>query len=177
MEKFDFGRRKIVGLVFDLTIRHDKKGRRIIDSVKESLKKRVVDNGEDLFFFVSDMSNKIPKGCGESIQQIDSYEDTTDFNYGQSVKYIVDCFDNSVEDVDKIFLSITDRFDKKYKGHYKSVFDICKSKNLDVKVVCLGIGDHYHREVLEQEITSRGGIFTHVNDTDNLNNILIDVGV
>jgi len=177
LEKFDFSRRKIVGLVFDLSIRHDKNGQRIIDLVKESLKKRVVDNDEDLFFFVSNLSNKMPKGVGETIQQIDSYDDPIDFNYGQSVKYIINCFDDSVEDVDKIFLAITDRFDKKYKGHYKSVFDISNSKNMEIKVIYLGVGNHYDKDVLEKEISNRGGYFAHVDDLKNLIDILKIAGV
>ena len=54
MEKFDFGRKKLLGIVFDLSIRHDKQGGRIIDMVKKQLVSRIASSDENLLVVVSD---------------------------------------------------------------------------------------------------------------------------
>ena len=62
METFDFGKKKLLGVVFDLSIDHDKDGNRYIDILKLKLNKKVYDSDENLLVFVSHPENKVQIG-------------------------------------------------------------------------------------------------------------------
>jgi hypothetical protein len=177
MEKFDFGRKKLLGIVFDLSIRHDKQGGRIIDMVKKQLVSRIASSDENLLVVVSDADNKVPRMCGGGIHQIDSYIDPVDFRIGEANRRIASVVGDSVEDSDKYIVIITDRFNGKFKGHYRALFDAKKNKNYEYKVGVIAIGDHCDFSLLKDMVNENNGIFLISNNMDEFNSALTEIGV
>jgi|694.fasta_scaffold00185_57 hypothetical protein len=173
METFDFGKTKLIALVFDLSIAHDKKGRRIIDGIKSQIVKKISKSNEEVLFFL----NKIPKHCGESVQEVASYQDPIDFNIGETVKKITKIIGETSEDKEKYVLFITDRFKDKFKGHYKSIFNLKKYKNYDFTISFVGFGKNYDRSILESLVLECEGNFQHIDLAEDLSFIFEKMGV
>jgi hypothetical protein len=174
METFDFGRKKIVSVIFDLSLQHES-GKRIIDILKKDLVEIVVEKDEELLFFVASKNNNFPKGCGESIQQIDSYIEPPDFNLSHTFRRSISNITNTVEDVDKVLLLITNRFDEKYKGHYKSLFDMKKYKKAEYDVCFVEI--HENSKILEAICLSNSGNYKSLKSATDLKKTLVEFGV
>ena len=172
MDDFNFGKTKLVGIVFDISIRHDASGNRIIDVVKEAVKRRIMSDPDGLLLLVGSPQNRIPKSCGESVQQVDSYNDAPDFRFGTTIRNLMSQLIETVEDVDKQIIIFTDRFDKKQKGHYIYPLETKKLRNLDIDICYIGIGDFYDKLVLSDELKRRDVNLMHLSDLGKLDDIL-----
>jgi len=174
METFDFGRKKVVSVIFDLSIAHEN-GVRIIDLIKKQLVDLVVEKDEELLFFVTSRENNFPIGCGSSIQQIDSYCEPPDFSICHAIRKAIINNVKSVEDVDKVILLITDRFDKKYNGHYKSMLDAKKYNKYDYDICFIEVNNQ--SQSLKTIAEVNGGKYEAISNTQNFLNALKKVGV
>jgi hypothetical protein len=176
MEKFDFGRKKLLGIVFDVSIRHDKKGQRIIDMIKKRLVARIASSDENLLVVVSNSNNKEPRMHSDGIQQIDSYVDPVDFRIGEATRRISSIVGDSIEDFDKYIIIITDRFQEKFKGHYRAIFDAKKNKNYEYKAGVIAIGDYCNFSLLKSMVTENNGVFLTANDMNEFDAALTEIG-
>ena len=172
VDDFDFGKTKLVGVVFDISIRHDRSGNRIIDVVKDAVKRRIMVKPDDILFFVGSPQNRIPKSCGESVQQIDSYNDSPDFRFGTTIRHLMGQMIDTVEDVYKTIIVFTDRFDKRQKGHYIYPLETKRLRNLEIDIFYIGIGEFYDKEVLSDELKCKDGNFLHLNSLHEIDDVL-----
>ena len=75
METFDFGKKKLLGVVFDLSIDHDKDGNRYIDILKLKLNNKVYDSDENLLVFVAlhELGHVMTKSTGHTEEFWDNF--------------------------------------------------------------------------------------------------------
>ena len=177
MESFDFGRKCLMGIVFDVSDAHDKSGGRIIDILKAKLVKKIADSDENLLAVVSSENAHVPRLCGGGIQQIDNYEDKISFRVGEETRRISSIVGESVEDADKIIVLFTDRFNPKYKNHYKAIVDVKKNKNYDYKIVFVALNDMVEFCALKEICEQYDCIFIHVHEMKLFDELFNQIGV
>lgn len=174
METFDFGKKKIVSVIFDLSLSHEQ-GQRVIDLIKKQMVDIIVEKEEELLFFIASKNNVFPKGCGNSIQQIDSYVELPDFNLSHTFRRSITNLVETVEDVDKALLFITDRFDEKYKGHYRSLFDMKRYKKAEYEVYFIEINNY--SKILQSIAFMYEGKYKSIQSANDFKLALKELGV
>ena len=177
METFDFGKKKLLGVVFDLSIDHDKDGNRYIDILKLKLNKKVYDSDENLLVFVSHPDNQVPRLSSQGTAQIDNYDEPLDFRLGEATKFVAHSVGDSVEDADKFIIVFTNRFNPKFKNHYRALCDIKKNKNYDYDISFVLIGDKKEYDHVKKMCDESGCKFFYVPEMKFFDEVLNQIGV
>lgn len=142
---------KAVGLVLDLSLRHEAGGRRLLDVVKEQLVELVrlhFEDGLDAFYlYHPELVDSVYK-CGEQTAAVSNYEtDGWQFNVGQALQqalYVVACEDYTLR---KYLLYVTDRV--RGSAALEQLLSLNRKDGIDAHLVLVGVGDKYDREGLD----------------------------
>lgn len=177
MENFDFGRKKLLGIVFDLSVNHDANGNRFIDLLKINLIKKISASDENILAVVADGNNKVSRLSSVGIQQIDNYQEGLGFRVGEATKSISSLIGDSVEDVEKFILVFTDRYKDKFKTHYKQICDLKKIKNYDYKIAYVAVGIFQEVGQLEKMCLDLDCQFFHINEMKEIDSVFVKIGV
>ena len=142
---------KIVGLVFDLSLRHDVSGRRIIDIVKKKFAafiKQYISNGIDAFYLYHPELVDVCFVNGEAISAVGNYEtDGWLFNLETALKQTLYVLET--RDLERYLFLITDRLSD-IKPVEKALF-LNEKEMIDCHFIVLGIGQQYNRLSLESQ--------------------------
>ena len=139
----------VVGIALDISLRHDKNDRRIIDVVKEQLVEYVrTFDYVDLFYLYHENVVDVVEGLGKRIHSVASYQsDGFEFDLNYAMKqtlYVV-----GSEDDDKRIHLITDRFSDKSLKTIRKVAMLNEKDGLDCKIYVTAIGNRNNQEALE----------------------------
>lgn len=143
---------KTVGLVLDLSLRHDANGERILDVVKKKLVEIVRNSLEDdvdsLYLYHPDLV-EVLYNHGDQISAISNYEtDGWQFNVEAAMKQTMYVVAGEDRDNRKYLILITDRLIRKSPIN-KALF-INEKDHLGCNLVVIGVGDRYDKNMLDQ---------------------------
>ena len=134
----DFEPQIAIGVVFDLSLQHDKAGNRYIDVVKQHLIDLALKFGLNGCIYVSHPTQEMPKRQGESVYQISTYED---FPLDDAIKRAVTVIGNTNPDFKKRILFVTDRYKQGYK--LQKGLNLNNLNGYNCEFCLVGIGDKY----------------------------------
>lgn len=156
---------KIIGLVLDLSLRHDIAGERMFDVVKREMGKyllRVVD-GEDLFYLYNTESLQPVQRIGEITAALANYEtDGWAFDVTFALKQSLFVLLAEDEDIAKQLIIVTNRLQD--ASAVEKVLRLQRRDQSECQIVVVGIGSGYNRAVIEQ-INDPLFTFLHVEAT------------
>jgi hypothetical protein len=164
---------QVIGVVLDVSLRHDPGGKRIIDVVKQQMAKyllRIVD-GEDLFYLYDparpDAVTPV-EHIGKITSSIGNYEtDGWVFNIGFALKqtyYVVVAED---EDLDKRLIVVTDRLQA--VDQIEKIVRLRQRDQTNCRLIVAGIGPRYDKAALEG---IDGLTFIHMDQAESLCELL-----
>lgn len=173
MEKFK-EEGKSVGLIFDVSVRHCKNGKRIIDVVKkqiiEVIRKYFDDGEDDLYLYHPEIVESVALH-GEQVCSVGNY-DTDGWKFNMSWAFRQTLYVLMSEDLThrKYLFFITDRFDEPH--NIEKAFQINEKEMIDCNFVFIGIGKNYNKKYFE-EISKKSNVkFYHLQEPENLVNYI-----
>ena len=171
----DINKSTLIGVVFDLSESHEPNGIRTIDTIKNILCQKILNENNQTKVFVSHPDLKsAPKDQGQSTFFIVAYKEPNNFS-------IDECFRNAItvvgesQDSDKIVILFTDRFQSSINYQYRKSFIYKELRDYDIKIRVVGIGNTYHKPHLEEIANSYNSTFVHLNNANELVNHIIEL--
>lgn len=168
------GPSKLLGVVFDISLRHSG-SHRVIDQVKKSLIQFVstFDEEDGFYLFHPELSEPF-YNRGEHICMIANYEtDGFKFDLGYALKqtlYVVGAQD---PDMKKSLCLITDRLTAKDTFQINHLATLNEKDDLGCQIIVIGIGGKYNKENLFE--SCQGKVFCiHTDDPLQVNSILVN---
>lgn len=142
---------KIIGLVLDLSLRHNVAGERMFDIVKREMGEyllRVVD-GEDLFYLYNTESLRPVQRIGEITAALANYEtDGWVFDVGFALKQTLFVLLAEDEDIAKQLIVVTNRLQD--ASAVEKILKLQHRDQSECRIVVVGIGSGYNRAALEK---------------------------
>ncbi len=161
---------KAVGIVLDISLRHDVDKKRIIDEVKQSLIALVMTYFEDdvdtLYLYHPDVIDPVDKH-GLQCYVINSY--TTDgwsFNLTTALKQTLYTLALQDFDIRKYVLLITDRINNVQP--IRTIENLNKKDMIDANIIIVGIGDVYNKEAIAELLTEICITYIHLDQASQL---------
>lgn len=162
---------KSIGLIFDLSVRHAKNGKRILDIIKKKMidiVRSLLVNGEDsMYLYHQDLIESCTKH-GEQVFAIgnhnaDGYAINLNFALKQTL-YVLMAEDATFE---KFVILITDRVDNS-QALKKAIF-LNKKEMINCHFFFIGIGNFYDKSVLKEIANASEDVtYIHLDDPNDL---------
>jgi hypothetical protein len=161
---------KVLGVILDLSLRHEKDGRRIIDVVKRDLVnyvKNALEDGDDMFYLYHPKLDEVVYNIGDAISAIGNYEtDGWQFNVNYAFKqtlYVLEAQDPSYK---RIIFFITDRLtDMKV---LEKAFFINDKDIINCELIVIAIGDHCNCKEIEEIVSINEGKLIRIKEAKGL---------
>lgn len=136
---------KAVGIIIDVSLRHDTKGNRLIDCVKESLIELVTNSFENnidvLYLYHPDVVDPVDKH-GEQRAIINNYQsDGWAFNIDLALRQTLYAIALQDFDMKRYLVLITDRINNIQP--LETILKLNNKDRVDARVIVIGIGDFY----------------------------------
>jgi hypothetical protein len=147
--EFDTWNSKVLGLVFDLSLRHAEDGKRIVDHVKKAFVEYLRESFDDddiLYLFHPDIWDPVDTR-GEQIAAIANFDtDGWKYDLGYALRQTLYILGNEDDDFRKILVLVTDQLDS--DTALRQVATLNKNEMIDCELVVLGIGDRYNHDLV-----------------------------
>lgn len=142
---------KIVGVVIDVSLRHDDKGKRILDSVKKSLIELVLNYLEDdvdqLYLFHPDLVESL-SNHGDQLSAISNYEtDGWDTDLVYATKKTLYVLANHGLHCKKYLFYITDKLKSNF--HLEKLLHLNNKDLIDAHIILVGISNFYDQQLCQ----------------------------
>lgn len=165
----------LIGVVFDLSESHDGNGTRTIDTIKNILCQKILNENPQTKIFVSHPAiTSAPKDQGLSTFHVISYTEPSNFS-------IDTCFRNAItvvgesHETDKFVYLFTDRFQSPLNYQYRKSFISNDLREYKIKICVIGIGNTYQKPHLKQIAEEYGSKFFHLEHASELNNYISEL--
>jgi|LakMenE01Jun11ns_1017448.scaffolds.fasta_scaffold9912150_2 hypothetical protein len=149
MERFE-DEGKSIGLIFDVSIRHSKNGRRIIDVLKKKMidiARQLFVDGEDSFYLYHPEITEMVTTHGDQVCAIGNYNtDGWKFNMQNAFRQTLYVLLAEPLTSKKYLFFITDRITEKQS--IEKALHINDKELIDCNFFLVGVGDHYDHQVL-----------------------------
>lgn len=159
---------KSIGLILDVSVRHNSDGLRIIDVLKEKLVKiiqELVENDLDGFYLYRPQSFDLFTSHGEQVASVCNYDNKGwQFSLSFALKQTMFVLKDEHYTNRKYLILITDRLSD--LSSIKKYIQINKKDNVEAKFVIIGIGDKYNADLIRQ--LSNDVVYIHLNDPNEL---------
>jgi hypothetical protein len=162
---------KSLGLIFDLSIRHAKNGKRIVDIVKKKMidivRSLLIDGEDSLYLYHPELTEASIKH-GEQVFAIGNYDtDGWKMNLNFALKQTLYVLLGEDYTFSKYLILVTDRIDNE-KSLIKA-FDINQKENINCNFIIVGIGKFYDTNALKRFSDSASNVnYIHLNDAEEL---------
>ncbi len=171
-EIIDFGRNLLMGVVFDISMTHDKYGK-IIDSAKKIVLDCVLNKDVGTKVYTSHFDwDRVPKDQGESTYFLISYKEPLNFKLDTLFKKAISMVGESVESCDKCVVLFTDRFQAPINNNYRKGLLFNEIRGFNLKIHIIGIGNNYDKLSLKPLCEQYGVTFHHVEEVQGASEIL-----
>lgn len=161
---------KVVGFVFDLSLRHDSIGNRLIDEVKNnvvSLIMETFENNVDMMYLYHPKIFELVSNQGDQTSSINNYDsDGYKFNLEIALKQTMYLLHGQYFDIRKYLIFITDRVVDSYP--IEKFFLINKKYLLGVHLIIVGIGEFYDKSMIEKLVIGQDATHIHINHPSEL---------
>jgi hypothetical protein len=142
---------KAVGIVLDISLRHNEDGIRIISVVKKKLVEFVksnMDDGQDALYLYHPQIFSGSYKIGEHTAAIGNYNtDGCLFSLDFALKQTLYVIANEDQDFDKHIIFITDRVQNPHP--LEKLLYLNSKDRIDAKITLIGVGDYYNKGVCE----------------------------
>lgn len=162
--------KKCVGLIFDLSIRHDSNGKRIIDIVKKQMidiVRELLVDGEDTFYLYHPQIYESVISHAESVCAIGNYNsDGWQFNVNYALRQTLYVMLSEDITFNKYIIIVTDRlFDQNIME--KAIF-LNNKENINCHFFLIGIGDFFQKNLFEKVSNLKNVTLLHLNKAADL---------
>lgn len=161
---------KCVGLIFDVSIRHDINGKRIIDILKKQtidIIRELLIDGEDYFYLYHPEIQESVLSHAESVCAIGNYNtDGWEFNVNYALRHTLYVLMSDDMTFKKYLILITDRLCDK-NAIEKAIF-LDKKENIDCHFFVVGIGEFFQKNLFEKTIDLKNVTLIHLNSALDL---------
>lgn len=167
---------KTVGILLDLSLRHDKTGRRVIDSTKKALLKVIretMSDGVDYLYLYHPQLIEAVEWNGDQVCALANYEtDGWPFNTASALKqtlYVVASQDMTFR---RYLIYITDRLQT--AAPLEKAIHLNKKDYLEVQLVVVGIGDQHAKSAIEKVVgaDASSAVYIHIDDPSEITSCL-----
>jgi hypothetical protein len=161
---------KAVGVLLDISLRHESTGARVLDLVKEQLVEVVKNHFDDgldvLYLYHPDLVDPVNRH-GEQTHHISNYDtDGWLFNMNFALKQTLYALGMQECDLRRYLVLITDRmFDIR---PLELVIQLNDKDMLDAQLILVGIGDHYDQPAFAALAKEGKAIHIHLNSASEL---------
>lgn len=158
---------KAVGIILDLSLRHNDEGVRIVSVVKKKLVEFVKNNfedGQDALYLYHPQIAQCSYKIGEHTAAIGNHNtDGSLFSLDFALKQTLYVLANEDIDFDKHIIFITDRVQNSHP--LEKLLYLNTKDRIDAKITMIGVGDYYNRGVcdLMQKLANETGKTTRQN--------------
>jgi hypothetical protein len=172
----DFDIPVIIGVIFDVKTNHIQNGVRVMDTLKQSLLKCVLERNDLAKIYVAhhDWKN-IPRDQGESTYYVISYNESNLFSIDGYFKHAINLVGEHQEDCKKYIFLFTDRFQAPKNFHYRKGFLNNDVRGFDNKIYVFGIGNDYDSVSLKNLVQDYEANFIQVDEIQNLDDELLKI--
>jgi hypothetical protein len=165
---------KSIGLIFDVSIRHAKNGRRIIDTLKKQMislvREFVVDDADSFYLYHPDLWDTVNLH-GDQISCIGNYDtDGWKINLHHAFRQTIYVLLNDAMTLKKYVFFITDRVTD-VKPIEKALY-LNEKELLESKFIIIGVGDLYDRSLVSKLSEENGILHIHVDQPEDLTTLL-----
>lgn len=161
---------KTVGIIIDVSLRHDKQGRRLIDSIKKALisvVRELVEDDVDLLYLYHPQLVDCMSRHGDQFCAIGNYEtDGWAFNLPIALKQTMYVMASSDIHDRKYVIYVTDRLHD--RAPLDKAFHVNQKDMLDCHFYVVGIGDHYNRTLVRQVTEDQPATYLHLDHPSEL---------
>lgn len=162
---------KAIGIIFDLSTRHAKNGKRIVDVVKNKMnfivRSLLVDGEDSMYLFHPNITDCSTKHSGHvfAIGNFNTDGSKTNLNFAfKQTLYVLMAEDSTFS---KFIIFITDRIDD--SRSIEKAIQINKKEMIDCNFVLIGIGDFYDKQIFNRLQNYFDNVdYIHVNDPSEL---------
>lgn len=153
MEKFaEEG--KTVGIVFDISLRHDSNGNRLLDEVKKSivdLINKTFENGIDMLYLYHPELVEVLEKQGDQTSAINNYDtDGFKFNLENALKQTIYLISNNCFDSRRYLILLTDRILN--TRPIEKLILINKKDFLNVNLIVVSIGNFCNKDIVFDDV-------------------------
>lgn len=142
---------RILGMVFDLTLRHYG-NKRLVDEVKKSVNTflKTYDDDDGFYLYHPQLVDVLFKR-GEQVSMVANYEtDGYKFDLMFALKQTLYVVASEDADSHKTVCLVTDRFEKGQVSYIKKLQSLNNKDSLDCSILVIGVGTGYDKESLQE---------------------------
>jgi len=136
---------RALGVVLDVSLRHNKEGKRILDVVKEDLIKHIrCFDEDDLFYLYHEQVTDVAERRGEQVHAVANYNtDGFAFDLSYALKQTLYVIAAEDYEVDKSVVLVTDRMSQSSVDVLNKICDLNERDGLDCHIVACNVGKSF----------------------------------